>query len=70
MGSQNQKGFGWPHLIFTLVLIFVLASILTPLVIRRLHERTNPEALNNAKAIASGLVTFKEEYGTYPCPET
>jgi hypothetical protein len=69
MGSSQQKGFGWPHVLFAILLFVVIGIIFTPIVLRESHLGDR-EVLNNAKAIASGLAAFREEYGTYPCAET
>lgn len=70
MSYHHQKGFGWPHLIFTLLLLFVVAGIVFPLVFRERHGGFRIEALNNAKAIAGALESFHKEYGMYPGEES
>ncbi len=70
-GVSHQKGFGWPHVFFAPALVVILAGISIPLLLRgSCGGDARTEALNNAKAIASGLSSFKEEYGTSPCAET
>lgn len=68
---SHQKGLTWVHILFAIVLIVVILIALIPLVMRSHgtgHHRT--EALNNAKALAGGLICFKEDYGHYPCDRT
>ncbi len=69
MGYSFQKGFGWPHVLFVLVLIVVLAGIFLPLTFSR-SGGPRTETLYNAKAIAGGLVSFKTDHGAYPCAYT
>ena len=50
-----------------IAIIAVLAGIATPLILRAQKAGARTEALNNAKAIAGGLVAFKSDKGAYPC---
>jgi len=71
MAYSYQKGFGWPQILLSVILLVVLAGILAPVLLRcTCGGGARTEALNNAKAIAGGLAAFKEEYGTYPSAET
>ena len=70
MNKTHRQGFGWPHIFFVLVLGIVLFGISTPLVLRESKAGARTEALNNAKAIAGGLVVFKSDRGAYPCAHT
>lgn len=72
MSYSHQKTYGWPHLLFALVLLVVLTGIIIPLLPGNFTRSAGPrtEALNNAKAIAGGLVTFKTDHGAYPCAYT
>ena len=70
MTSYSQKGFGWPHVLLTLVLLFIIAGLCTPLILVESKVGSRAEALNNAKAIAGGLITFKTDLGAYPCAYT
>lgn len=71
MGSSLKKGLGWPQVLFALFLFVVLGGIFTPIIFGpTCGGGTRTEALNNAKEIAGGLATFREEYGVYPCHET
>lgn len=67
MSEAPKKRFGWGHLIFVVALILVLWGISMPPILRSAKAGARTEALNNAKAIAGGMVSFKTEYGAYPC---
>jgi type II secretory pathway pseudopilin PulG len=68
--SHHKKGLTWLEFLFALALILILAGLATPLVFRASKGGARTEALNNAKAIAGGLVTFKSDRGSYPSAYT
>lgn len=65
--TQKMKGFTLVELLVVIAIIAVLAGIATPLILRAQKAGDRTEALNNAKAIAGGLVAFKSDKGAYPC---
>jgi hypothetical protein len=70
MSDPPKKNLTWLHILFALILIVVLAGLSTPLISHESKAGARTEALNNAKAIAGGLITFKAEYGYYPSGAT
>jgi prepilin-type N-terminal cleavage/methylation domain-containing protein len=64
---KKMKGFTLVELLVVIAIIAVLAGIATPLILRAQKAGARTEALNNAKAIAGGLVAFKTDKGAYPC---
>ncbi|MEJ6719638.1 MAG: prepilin-type N-terminal cleavage/methylation domain-containing protein [Akkermansiaceae bacterium] len=68
--TQKMKGFTLVELLVVIAIIAVLAGIATPLILRAQKAGARTEALNNAKAIAGGLVSFKSDRGAYPCGYT
>jgi prepilin-type N-terminal cleavage/methylation domain-containing protein len=68
--TQKMKGFTLVELLVVIAIIAVLAGIATPLILRAQKAGARTEALNNAKAIAGGLVTFKVDKGSYPSAYT
>ena len=66
----QKKGFTLVELLVVIAIIAVLAGIATPLILRAQKAGARTEALNNAKAIAGGLVAFKADKGAYPCGYT
>ena len=66
----TKKGFTLVELLVVIAIIAVLAGIATPLILKAQKAGARAEALNNAKAIAGGLVTFKTDKGAYPCDYT
>ncbi len=68
--KQTKKGFTLVELLVVIAIIAVLAGIATPLILRAQKAGARTEALNNAKAIAGGLVSFKTDKGAYPCAYT
>ena len=70
MTPSHQKGLSRIEVLVTiLVALGVLVIVVTVFLRHRSNlERTN--ALNNAKALAGGLVAFKTDMGAYPCEST
>jgi hypothetical protein len=67
----HQKGITWLEVIILLLVIFVLVGLFIPHgFLRAAKAGARTEALNNAKAIAGGLVAFKNDKGAYPCAFT
>jgi hypothetical protein len=59
MASSHQKGLAWPHLLFAVFLFVVLGLIFTPVKHHKSLASARTKTLNNAKAIAGGLVDVK-----------
>jgi len=70
MSYSSQKGLTWLNVFFFLVLAIVLVGLAIPLILRKSPGGARTEAINNAKAIAGGLVAFKTDKGAYPCAFT
>ncbi len=61
---------GWKGLLFLLLVSTVLIGLATPLILRAQVAGNRTLALSGCKALAGGLVSFKTEYGDYPCSRT
>lgn len=68
--TQKMKGFTLVELLVVIAIIAVLAGIATPLILRAQKAGARTEALNNAKAIAGGLLVFKQDKGSFPSAYT
>lgn len=68
--KQKLKGFTLVELLVVIAIIAVLAGIGTPLILRARKAGDRTEAANNAKALAGGLNSFRQEKGSYPCQST
>ena len=65
-----HKGLSWPVILLGLI-VFVATILISPPVIFRSSpggERT--KALANVKSIMGGLLSFKPDYGAFPCDAT
>ncbi|MFT6238182.1 MAG: hypothetical protein ACJAQT_000253 [Akkermansiaceae bacterium] len=71
MSYSHQKGLTRLHILFITLVTVVVLFVVLPLVLPRRTDRAPlTEALNNAKAIAGGLITFKVDKGYYPSDAT
>ena len=71
MSYAHQKGLSRIEVLVTILVTLVILAIFVPP--RRSpwnYNESRIEALNNAKALAGGLVAFKTEMGHYPCDAT
>ena len=65
-----QKGLGWPDVLFGLLVFVAAILIFLPLIFRSSPGEERTKALANAKSVVGGLISFKDNYGSYPCDET
>lgn len=68
--KRKMKGFTLVELLVVIAIIAVLAGIGTPLILRARRAGDRTDALNNAKALAGGMNSFRDEKGSYPCAST
>ena len=71
MPYSHQRGLSRIEVLVTILVTLVVLAIFVPP--RRSpwnYNGSRTEALNNAKALAGGLVAFKTEMGRYPCDAT
>lgn len=71
---SHQRGISFLQTLVAILILLGVLGVIIPLFFPVHFNRGSyggrTEALNNAKAIAGGLVAFKSDYGTYPCDET
>lgn len=70
MGEKAKQGMGWKGAFF---LIFVIAAFIftaAPPIQSAQKAGDRTSASNNRKALAGGLLTFRQEFGQYPCDAT
>lgn len=65
-----KKGFSWKHVLFLLVVILVLIFSAAPPILSARKAGDRAKALDNAKSLARGLISFKDNLGDYPCERT
>ena len=70
MSDSVQKGSAWVQLIVGISVFFAIALVFHLLQIKKRQEGNRAKALANAKSIAAALMSFKSEYGAYPCDGT
>lgn len=68
--SKKRKGFTLVELLVVISIIAVLAGIAVPLILRAQKEGKKIKAIANAKSVAAGLMSFKDERGGYPSAST
>jgi general secretion pathway protein G len=64
--TRNQKGFTLIEVLVVAGIIGVLAGILVPLVFDRIEEAKLAKAQADVKSIASAIVMFHKDTGTWP----
>ncbi|MDB2673870.1 hypothetical protein N9Y81_02850 [Akkermansiaceae bacterium] len=65
-----HKGLGWPGILFGLLVFVAAILVFVPLFLRTSPGGDRTKALANAKSIVGGLLSFKSDYGVYPCDAT
>jgi prepilin-type N-terminal cleavage/methylation domain-containing protein len=68
--TQKMKGFTLVELLVVIAIIAVLAGIATPLILKAQKAGDRTKAIANAKSIASGLMSFNQEFNSYPSQTT
>jgi prepilin-type N-terminal cleavage/methylation domain-containing protein len=67
---HELQGFSLLELLVVVAVVAALVGIGNPLFLRAGKNGNRSKALSNAKAIAGGLLVFRNENGTYPCAAT
>lgn len=68
--KHTKKGFTLVELLVVIGIIAVLAGIATPLIISGMKKGDLTEATKNAGTVATSLLEFKRQKGSYPCQIT
>lgn len=66
MPCTHQKGFSLLNVLFFLVVLLGLFAVLVPSILHSSPEGPRIKAIANAKSVAAGLTSFKDEHGSYP----
>ena len=65
-----QKGFSWIKVLFLLLIAVGLVFTAAPPILSDRKAGDRNKALDNAKSLAGGLISFKDDFGDYPCERT
>ena len=71
MSYSYSRGLSWPVLLFVVVLVFILVGLLWhPFFFSRTGRGDLTGATKNAGTLATALLEFRRQYGSYPDQET
>jgi len=70
MREESKNRTSWKALLLLALILFVLAGIIRPQFEKAQAAGDRTIALSGCKALAGGLVSFKHEFGQYPCDTT
>ena len=70
MREESKTRTNWKALLLLALILFVLAGIIRPQFEKAQIAGKRAKALSHSKAIAGGLITFKTDFGQYPCDAT
>ncbi|MGB6222068.1 hypothetical protein [Haloferula sp.] len=68
--AEKSKGWNWGMIVVGVFVVFVLAGLSAPMVLRCKKAPERTQAISNAKQVGLALLEFDQEFGSFPDEET